>query len=79
MKKKLLLLGLSITFSALMIGCMEALDFTRGFADGIDAGSNGFTLIGNSTSESSCKSACESRGYRNQYRFNYYTGLCYCK
>lgn len=79
MKQKIILLGLSITFSALMVGCMEAANFANGFFDGYDAASTGFTLVGSSTSESSCRSLCSARGYRNHYRFNHSTKLCYCK
>lgn len=78
MKRKLFIFGTSITLSLLMIGCMEAADFSRGFLDGYDATSNGYTLIGGSTGQSACASACKARGY-NYYRYNFDTELCYCK
>lgn len=78
MKRKLGLLAVSSVLSVLMVGCMEAANFSRGFLDGYDASSNGFTLIGSSTSQSSCSRACEARGY-SYYRYNPNTELCYCK
>ena len=70
--KKLLLLLVAIASVTLFTSCV------KDFLDGYDAGSNGFTYIGEYSSESACSSACAYYGY-SYYRYNYELDNCYCK
>lgn len=78
MKRKLCLFGAAALLSVLIVSCAEMANFSKGFLDGYDAGSQGYSLLGNSSSASSCASACQARGYK-YYRYNSSTELCYCK
>lgn len=70
--KKVLLLMVVFSSVALLTSC------TKDFLDGYDAGYNGYTYIGEYSSESACSSACANRGYTS-YRYNFDLENCYCK
>lgn len=71
MRKLLLLLFAIISVSSLT-SCV------KDFMDGYEAGAEGYTYLGEYSSESACRSACAYRGY-TYYRYNYSLNNCYCK
>ena len=78
MKRKIALTFIGLFLIVFFVGCAELAAFGNGYLDGSDAAKNGYTLLGHSSSESSCSESCANRGYK-LYRYNYNTELCYCK
>ena len=70
--KKVLFVLVTLLAITMLTSC------TKDFLDGYDAGYNGYTYIGEYSSESACSSACANRGYTS-YRYNFDLENCYCK
>lgn len=77
MKKKLLIITL-LAFAALSLSSCSAFMNAASSMDGVDAQLNGYTLVGKASGGFACISACQKAGYNN-YRYNAYQRLCYCK
>lgn len=52
--------------------------FLKGAAEGFACGANGFILVGQTSSESSCKSLCAREDY-SAYCFTRTENACFCK
>lgn len=54
-------------------------DFSAGYSQGYNSGSQGERLVGHAGSESACNSLAASAGCSSHYRWYSDTGNCFCK
>lgn len=76
--KKVWIILAAILVAAFFTSCAEVASFASGYSQGVNSGSRGYTVIGNYSSQSACRDACERAG-GSSYEYYASTGNCFCK